>query len=295
MVAPAQNPYKHKRKFNITVLGRTLEHLGVQMYKRRDVAIAELVANCWDAGAKEVHIQIPKEGEYDRDCSSILITDDGVGMTDDQVQDEYLVVGRNRRRDDGEVVNDRPVMGRKGIGKLAGFGIATTMTVITWRDGIATELTLDVTDLKKEDGQAGKVPLEGTVGPSPADVDSFSRTRIVLEKLKHKTPLDIDILRDALGRRFSRRVHGRMKIFVNDQLVEEPSLPLEIRFPEDDEYDEEVLDDGTKVNYYYAFAENVIRSRELRGFTIHVRGKTAQAPPFFFDVEATASGQHGTK
>jgi len=44
------------RIFHITVLGRTLEHLGTQMYKRRDVAIAELVANCWDAGAENVAI-----------------------------------------------------------------------------------------------------------------------------------------------------------------------------------------------------------------------------------------------
>ena len=42
------------RNFHIRVLGRTLEHLGVQMYKRRDIALAELVANSWDAGAKEV-------------------------------------------------------------------------------------------------------------------------------------------------------------------------------------------------------------------------------------------------
>jgi len=45
-----------RRDFHLTVLGRTLEHLGVQMYKRRDVAIAELVANCWDEGASNVWI-----------------------------------------------------------------------------------------------------------------------------------------------------------------------------------------------------------------------------------------------
>ena len=47
------------RQFSIQVLGRTLEHLGTQMYKRRDVAIAELVANAWDAGATHVQITLP--------------------------------------------------------------------------------------------------------------------------------------------------------------------------------------------------------------------------------------------
>lgn len=137
------------REFYITVLGRTLEHLGVQNYKHRDVAIAELVANCWDAGADSVHVEVPDEKEYERTTSRITILDDGEGMSADDVQDQYLVVGRNRRPDDEED-RKRPVMGRKGIGKLAGFGLASRMTVGTWQDGRLTEFTLDVGNLKEE-------------------------------------------------------------------------------------------------------------------------------------------------
>ena len=90
---------KREHIFHITILGRTLEHLGVQMYKRRDVAIAELVANCWDAGAKNVWIIAPDPHDYDQFRSRIIITDDGGGMNANQVQNEYLVVGRNRRTD----------------------------------------------------------------------------------------------------------------------------------------------------------------------------------------------------
>lgn len=63
------------------VLGRTLEHFGVQIYKRRTVAIAELVANCWDAGAKSVDISVPVENLYDPETSVISISDDGRGMS----------------------------------------------------------------------------------------------------------------------------------------------------------------------------------------------------------------------
>ena len=44
----------------MAVLGRTLEHLGVQMYKQRPAALAELVANAWDADAGRVWIEVPE-------------------------------------------------------------------------------------------------------------------------------------------------------------------------------------------------------------------------------------------
>src|SRR5262245_11552210 len=107
-----------ERTFKVQVLGRTLEHLGAQMYKRRDTAIAELVANCWDAGAEAVDITFPEGASYDKHTSTIEILDDGTGMDPDGVESDYLVVGRNRRSATGEVFfGKRPIMGRKGIGK----------------------------------------------------------------------------------------------------------------------------------------------------------------------------------
>src|SRR3712207_1122885 len=85
------------RLFGITVLGRTLEHLGTQMYKRRDVAIAELVANSWDAGATEVAITLPEPSSYNPETSVLVVADNGIGMSEDEVEDNYLVIGRNRR------------------------------------------------------------------------------------------------------------------------------------------------------------------------------------------------------
>lgn len=281
-------------EFQITVLGRTLEHLGVQMYKRRDAAIAELVANCWDAGARNVYIHVPDSDDYDTATSRISITDDGEGMDREQIQRQYLVVGRNRRRDGGDVVGGRPVMGRKGVGKLAGFGIATRMVITTWKGDTSTEFTLDMDQLKQEDGRAEPVKIVGHIAGHPSFARSTNGTHIVMEDLKHVTPLDIDKLRESLSRRFSRRIRGEMTIYVNGDAIGDPSLAIEMRVPETG-YITETLSDGSEVKYYYAFTEETIKSSELRGFTVYVRGKTAQAPPFFFNVEATASGQHATR
>ena len=281
-------------EFRIKVLGRTLEHLGAQMYKRRDIAIAELVANSWDAGAQEVRILAPTQDTYNQNKSKIIITDDGLGMDKLGVQNAYLVVGRNRREAGSGIVLNRPVMGRKGIGKLAGFGLATRITVETWRDSECIKFILDMPTLKVEDGQAGDIPIMGHISLPPSDVDKPSGTRITLEGLKHSTPLSIEGLTQALGRRFSRRILGEMTIYVNHMPVGDPYIEIEQRFPHDG-YDTATLPDGSVVKYYYAYAQTVIQSAELRGFTVLVRGKTAQAPPYFFGVEATASGQHGTK
>lgn len=283
-----------RRQFYITILGRLLEHLGVQMYKRRTIAIAELVANCWDAGAENVHIEVPEAAAYAPEESTINITDDGVGMNPDQVDDEYLVIGRNRRSDGGGYFNDRPVMGRKGIGKLAGFGIATKMNVVTWQGDKSTQFTLDIRELKKEAGQHDSVPVDGIITPKPSYVKSQSGTRLSLQLLRHKTALDIAELHNSLSRRFSRKVRGRMKIYINGLEVQEPSLMLGMRHPEDG-YESVTLDDGSEVRYFYGFSETPIHSPDVRGFTIYARGKTAQSAPFFFDLEAHASGHYATK
>ena len=287
-----------ERNFHITVMGRTLEHLGGQMYKRRPVAIAELVANSWDAGARRVDITIPDTKEYDASTSAIVIQDAGCGMGAEQVEHEYLVIGRNRR-ESGEVeVNSRRVMGRKGIGKLAGFGMAGEMTVLTWRDQKATSLTLKLSDLKRHPGHADEVTIPGEVGPVPGFIGSPSGTRLVLRKLKHKTPIGVQELKESLARRFSRIVLGAMTICINGEEIGEPSIIWESIYPggEGDIHEyTHTLADGNVVKYSYRFSEDPIRSPQMRGFTILANERTAQAPPYFFDVEGTASGQHATR
>ncbi len=220
-------------------------------------------------------------------------------MDADEIQTAYLVIGRDRRKSGSETFKARKIMGRKGIGKLAGFGIASRMVITTWRSDTATKFTLNADDLKKPDGEVGDVPIAGTVCGPPVN-SGMHGTEVVLETLKHVTALEVNALREALARRFSRTTRGEMRITVNDVPIQEPELEITDRFPEEQGafYEEDVhTADGGKgqIRYQYGFARTPIRSRELRGFTIYVHGKTAQAPPFFFDVEATATGQHGTK
>lgn len=282
------------RQFSIQVLGRTLEHLGTQMYKRRDVAIAELVANAWDAGATHVQITLPTPDNYDPDTSTVVIADDGSGMNEAAIETQYLVIGRNRRADGQPgAISGRPIMGRKGVGKLAGFGFGRHLKVESWTGGILTGVELISNKLKASPGETRALLVPGWTEGAPT---AGSGTRITISDLKHTTPPNIVALHNAIARRFSRRVKGEMAITINGQPLREPDLgALEVREPSTaDEYAEVTLATGDQFRWWAGFASTVLQT-ELQGFTVLVNGKTAQAPPFFFNVESTASGQHGTK
>jgi hypothetical protein len=168
------------------------------------------------------------------------------------------------------------------------------MEITTWTGNETTYFVLDLSRLKAGDGKSTDMPIEGKAIARPEWCKSASGTRILLRELKHKTPPDIPKLTNALARRFSSRIRGEMTILVNGNAIGEPLIELDFRFPEGGEQSE-TLPNGKTVTYHYAFAKETIKTPELRGFTIYVRGRTAQAPPFFFDVEGTASGQHSTK
>lgn len=92
-----------KMSFQPTVI----EHLGVKMYSHTVPAIAELVANAYDAGATVAEVLL-----YDKPEHKIVIKDDGTGMSFDEINDFYLRIGRNRRRE-----NQPSCLNRKPTGK----------------------------------------------------------------------------------------------------------------------------------------------------------------------------------
>src|SRR6266853_2040707 len=161
-------------KLTLSYHGRIIEHLGIQMYKSPVAAIAELVANAWDAEATEVRITLPKESG---EGGQIIVEDNGLGMTFDECQSRYLNVGYGRRgKDAAQASGDlkRPVLGRKGIGKFAGFGIARVIDVETISKGTGelTVFELDYGRLRGGDeekyvAENADIPVLRHEGPAP--------------------------------------------------------------------------------------------------------------------------------
>src|SRR5262245_20112420 len=113
--------------YELRISRLTVDKLGVKLYDKVSAVVAELVANCYDADAENVRVQLPLStllarrndggnGANGKDYN-IEVIDDGHGMTPQEAIDFYLKVGRDRRRTPGGSLSRRkrrPVMGRKG-------------------------------------------------------------------------------------------------------------------------------------------------------------------------------------
>ncbi len=103
-----------------------------------DVALTELVANAWDAGASSVEITIPSEKQ-----NALVVVDDGHGMSAAQFKSRWMTLGYDRARHQGQNVEfpserkdwRRRAYGRNGVGRHGLLCFADRYEVETWRDG----------------------------------------------------------------------------------------------------------------------------------------------------------------
>ena len=181
----------------------TIKHLGLQMYSTLPPVIGELVANGWDANATCVDIVIP-ESPLDPDKSEVIISDNGMGMSDEDIRNKYVITGRDRRaaEDSDETPEPlkRKVMGRKGIGKFSSFGIAKEIEIESVKDGETSRLIMNY-DAMIEQSEARSIEFPALL---PTGIVSKG-TRITLRKFTkfNRRSIAIPRLRKGLARRFS--------------------------------------------------------------------------------------------
>ena len=133
--------------FSMTYLA--LKMFGKQLYANISAAIAELVANGLDANAQNVYVYMDIK---DKSNATIAIFDDGDGMDEETLRDQYAVIGRNKR---GNLSPEEAskIMGRKGIGKLAALYLSNTYYIISQQEAMNSPRAwkLDVSNMKDDD------------------------------------------------------------------------------------------------------------------------------------------------
>ena len=126
--------------FEEDYLIRTLGNLG----SSAEIALTEIVANAWDAGATEVAIFIPEEKGQ-----KIVIEDNGVGLTKDEFYSRWMKLGYNRLKHQGKKVEfpkgvdlQRFAYGRNGVGRHGMLCFNNEYNVITSKNGIESIFTI---------------------------------------------------------------------------------------------------------------------------------------------------------
>ena len=173
--------------------GALVEQLGAQLYPSATATVAELISNAWDADARNVWVTIPFGHSWTAD-DEIEVLDDGNGMTRDQAQSQYLIVGRKRRlQDGGKSPGGRDVHGRKGIGKLAAFGTAEILDCTTAKDQAIASFRMDYERIRKSpagaDCDVDEYPNQGPLcAPDGSELTSGDQNTTLEAALEARDP-----------------------------------------------------------------------------------------------------------
>lgn len=125
------------RDFSLKISPRMLELLSQDLYTNIYFVLAELIANSYDADAENVYIYI--------DESEIRVEDDGNGMSEEEIDEGYLIIGsesRTGKENARTKVKKRLKMGRKGVGKLAALSVSNGFKLVSVKNGIATGIVI---------------------------------------------------------------------------------------------------------------------------------------------------------
>lgn len=196
------NPSKVESHFTFEISLTVLNHLGRSLYRNFITIIGEAISNSWDAGAKNVWIELR------HDTNTMLIVDDGVGMTADQLQNRFLKIGYSKRSDPSaqRAHTNRPLIGAKGIGKLALLSCASRVSVATKADGSGTSGCLIdnsvLDDAIRRDSTPEEVHLADSSSAAMSELAKLSSgTCLFFDELYVANSSD-DFLRKALAMSF---------------------------------------------------------------------------------------------
>lgn len=161
-------------QISFSTANHAVTHLGRNLYSTTPPALAELVANSYDAYATKVDIKI--ENSY------IVIADNGKGMNIDELDQKYCKIGNPKQSE--EPINNLPTrkpMGKKGIGKLAAFSIGNKYEVFTKTKGSQHWISfiLDYNEMLRNDPYNTEIKLLDRLPNEYSDYMDFDSGFIV--------------------------------------------------------------------------------------------------------------------
>ncbi len=189
---------------------KVIEHLGVRMYSTLPPVLGELIANAYDADATKVDVKLKDTGEKE-----IVVEDNGIGMSFADLNDKFLVIGRDRRKDgEGLTPKGRKVIGKKGLGKLSFFGIVQTITINTVNQGKRNIFTMDWKDLMNSTGS--QYLMTPKVIDETVEGDDVG-TKVVLTNINRVSDFSEELIANSIARIFIFDKDFSVTICCNDK------------------------------------------------------------------------------
>ena len=278
--------------YHLRISRLTIDKLGVKLYDKASAVVAELVANGYDADAENVTVRVPlgtllatKQDEGKKQVIEVI--DNGHGMTPKEAIEFYLEVGSDRRtRPGGEKSRSkkRPVMGRKGIGKLAPFGICQRIEIIsaggpkTSKGYRIAHFFLDYKDIVKDEDT--DVPI--MAGSLDGKYAKATGTTVRLTQFLARRVPDLETFSRQLASRF---VFARSDFAIAVEDTRHPKAaphkikPVDVPIVENTKIDlskrpvETESGKKLKVSGWLAMAKNPYKTEELAGVRIYARNK----------------------
>jgi hypothetical protein len=298
-----------------------VEDLGLNLYTSLPRVLVEYIANAFDADAKSMQITLDKtrinserkilrarweqakaEAEAKKDPIprladmtlpaevTISLLDDGHGMSRDDLANKFLIAGRRRRgpkSDDVRTPSGRIVMGRKGLGKLAGFGVAKIITLRTRAKGEphATEIRLRY-DTLIQGTNSDSIPIEEKRLDDPGNLKENGTEVILSELLYEPMGALLSTIESRAADHFAQIDPADFKIEMNGELIAPSVREHAYAWPEPDrpipefvekEYE---IEDGRKFKYQYRLrfvADRQALTAKERGIRVYAHKRLAGA------------------
>ncbi|EDY83522.1 hypothetical protein VDG1235_3149 [Verrucomicrobiia bacterium DG1235] len=234
------------------------QYLGKRIVTDPITALVELVANAWDAGAKEVKIDWSAD-----ESGEIAVSDNGGGMTEDEFNQRWRDMSYDRIMNQGSTVDvnvdgtnrKRQVFGKNGIGRFAAFCFASEYRVKTSKNTRSHTFLV-----KKGRKQAIEIDLLNS-----GDTDE-SGTTISVQQTAGSILRD-ETIRSELGRRFL--IDPAFRVSVNGVYIDFEDIKddgMEIRKVKIQELD-------TEVTIRIIDSQRTDRTVRQHGVAWHVNGR----------------------
>ena len=218
-----------------------VRRLGEELNPTLDKGVLELVKNAYDADATTCRVELQNT---DQSGGTIIVQDNGDGMTADQISDGWLVLGSSSKKTSQQTRLGRIPSGSKGLGRLAALRMGAT--------------ALLATTARSEPNTSHNLLIDWTEFDKARIVDDFA---LDIETTSHSGPraigtkVTIDKLNSGFGRIPVKRL-ARELIMLADPFADDP-----------EGFRPELLVPG------YQDLENLVRNRYFRDAEYHLRAE----------------------